>query len=103
MDKPVLTETLEIRRKRLRYRSRHRGTKELDLILGGFADRQLETMTRAQLDRFEALLQAPDPLIYAWLSGRVRVPADYDHDVMAGLRRYRVTEGNGPPFPSNRF
>lgn len=101
MDKSDLTETLEIQRKRLRYRSRHRGTKELDLILGGFADRQLETMTPAQLDRFEALLQVPDPLIYDWLSGQVRVPADYDHDVMASLRRYRVAEGNGPTFPSD--
>ncbi len=98
MDKLDLTESLEIRRKRLRFQSQHRGTKELDLILGGFAEGQLETMTGAQLDRFEALLQRPDPLIYAWLSGQVSVPAEYDHDVMAELRRYSLVEGNRQPL-----
>ena len=65
-------ESLEVRRKRLRYRSWHRGTKEADLLLGGFADRHLGSMDEASLDFFEALLGEPDPSLMTWMTGRAR-------------------------------
>lgn len=64
----------DARRKRLRYRAWHRGTKEMDLLLGRFADAQLAAMTPTQLDAFEALLCESDPDLYDWISGRVPVP-----------------------------
>ena len=70
-----------IRRKRLVYRSRHRGTKELDLLVGAFAERHLAEMDAGQLDRFEALLELPEPLLYDWLLGRSAPPPEFDHDV----------------------
>jgi antitoxin CptB len=76
------TETVENRRKRLRFRSWHRGTKEMDLLMGSFADAYLSGFGRDQLDRFEALLDVPEPVVYDWLLGRSRPPADFDHDVM---------------------
>jgi antitoxin CptB len=76
-----MNDNLEIRRKRLVYRSRHRGTKELDLLVGAFAERHLAEMDAGQLDRFEALLELPEPLLYDWLLGRSAPPPEYDHDV----------------------
>ncbi len=84
-----MAESLEIRRKRLKFRSRHRGTKELDLLLGGFADRQLDSMSAAQLDQYEALLGVPDPVIYGWLAGRHAPPPEHDNDVTRLLLDFR--------------
>ncbi len=76
-----MNDSLAIRRKRLIYRSRHRGTKELDLLVGAFAERHLAEMDAGQLDRFEALLELPEPLLYDWLLGRSAPPPELDHDV----------------------
>lgn len=68
----------DARRKRLRYRSWHRGMKEMDLILGPFADRHLTGMTAAELDAFEALLELSDPDLYDWICRREPVPPERD-------------------------
>lgn len=75
------TETIENRRKRLRFRSWHRGTKEMDLLMGSFADAHLSGFDSSQLDRYEALLDVPEPVVYDWILGRSAPPADHDHDV----------------------
>ena len=51
---------LDERRKRLLFRCWHRGTKELDLIVGRFADAHLVDLTDAELDQFDRILEAPD-------------------------------------------
>jgi antitoxin CptB len=61
-------------RKRLKFRSWHRGTREMDLILGRFADRHLVAMEREQLDGYARLLEESDPDIYDWLTGREAPP-----------------------------
>ncbi len=63
-------EDLAIRAKKLRYRSWHRGTKELDLLLGPYADATMATCDKAQMDTFEALMELPEPLIYSLLIGQ---------------------------------
>lgn len=63
-----------VRRKRLRYRSWHRGMKEMDLILGRFADQALATMTEAELGHYEALLSEQDPDLYDWVCRRTAMP-----------------------------
>jgi len=75
------TETIENRRKRLRFRSWHRGTKEMDLLMGSFADAHLSAFGSGDLDLFEALLDVPEPVVYDWILGRSAPPADYDHSV----------------------
>ncbi|GAB5467983.1 MAG: succinate dehydrogenase assembly factor 2 [Rhodospirillales bacterium] len=62
-------EDLAIRVKRLRYRSWHRGTKELDLLLGPFADESLPESSGETMDTFEVLLDLPEPLLYSLLTG----------------------------------
>jgi antitoxin CptB len=72
----------EARRKRLYFRCWHRGTREVDLLVGPFADRHLDTFSAEQLDRLERLLEVSDVDLYAWVVGRAPVPAEHDHDVM---------------------
>jgi antitoxin CptB len=67
----------EIRRKRLKFRAWHRGMKEVDLVLGPFADAHLGTMTDEQLDTFELLLSVPDTDLYDWLCERSPPPDRY--------------------------
>ena len=62
-----MTHLPDPRRKRLLFRSWHRGTREADLILGSFADQHLADFDEAQLDRYEVLLDRPDPDIFDWL------------------------------------
>ena len=71
-------ETLDVRRKRLRFRAWHRGIKEMDLIMGKFADTHIADLDRADLDLFEALLEETDNTVYAWISERETVPKEFD-------------------------
>ena len=75
-------ESIEIRRKRLKFRSWHRGIKEADILLGSFADRFLEKMTVSQLDLYENLLREADSDIVAWITNDREPPEHYKHDVM---------------------
>ncbi len=84
-----MTETIEVKRKRLLYRSKYCGNKEMDLILGTFAERHLDTMTDAQLDKYDDLIRNQDLDLYDWISGRQPVPAEHDHDVMALLKEFK--------------
>ena len=59
--------SLDERRRRAAYRASHRGTKEMDWLLGRYAAAQLPTMTDTDLDLFEHLLTLPDPDLQAWL------------------------------------
>jgi antitoxin CptB len=65
---------LAIRRKRLRFRAWHRGMREVDLLLGGFADAELDQMAENELGAFEALLDVPDQDVLAWLTGMAEPP-----------------------------
>ncbi|MDR3515016.1 MAG: succinate dehydrogenase assembly factor 2 [Azospirillaceae bacterium] len=86
---PIPGPVTDIRRKRLIFRSWHRGTREADLLLGNFADSHLRHLDAAQLDRYEALLSESDPDLYDWINGTIPVPATHDHDVMALLQGFR--------------
>jgi antitoxin CptB len=88
-DQPL--STVEKRRKRLRYQSWHRGMKEVDFILGRFADAHLETLSEQQLDQFEIILGQSDPDIYAWISGRRPLPADLGSNVMKLVMNFKFS------------
>jgi antitoxin CptB len=85
----------EIRRKRLLFRCWHRGTQEIDLLLGSFAETSLAGLDGAQLDQLEGLLDCSDADLFDWITGRSRPPPAYDHDVMCLLRSsvYRQKRG----------
>lgn len=85
-----MTDTHEKRLKRLRYRSHYTGTKETDIILGGFADKHLASLTPQQLDAFEALVMTPEPDVYMWISGRRPVPEEFETEVMTMLKNFKI-------------
>ncbi len=84
-------EELAMRLRRLRYRAWHRGTKEMDLLLGPYADARLEGMGTVELDRFETLLEEADTDLLKWLMGQEPAPADADHELLAELLRFRTS------------
>ena len=71
---PVSAQAIEIRRKRVKFRAWHRGMKEVDLILGPFADAYVESLSDEELDAFELLLAVPDNDLYDWLCERSTPP-----------------------------
>lgn len=75
-------EDIAMRRKKLRYRAWHRGTREMDLVLGPFADAHAEGMDAADLDRLEALMSEEDPPLLTWVMGQAAPPAHIDRDFL---------------------
>jgi antitoxin CptB len=68
---------LDDRRKRLLFRCWHRGTREMDLILGRFADAEIAALTDAELAQLEHLIEVPDPDLYAALSSDAALAPEY--------------------------
>ena len=87
-----MTSDRDLRRKRLRFRCWHRGTREMDLLLGRFADRHLDGFDDDQLDRFDDLLTSSDPDLYNWITRRETVPANRQNDILDLLQNFKFTE-----------
>ena len=68
---------LDERRKRLLFRCWHRGTREMDLILGRFADAEIATLSEGELTQLEQLIEVPDPDLYAALTGDKQLAPEY--------------------------
>jgi antitoxin CptB len=81
--------SIDNRRRRLLFRSWHRGTREADLLLGAFAEAHLAGFDGERLDQFEALLEVPDADLFDWISGRVAPPDEHDTDVARLLLAFR--------------
>jgi antitoxin CptB len=84
-----MEDALEVRRKRLLFRSWRRGTRESDLLLGSFAGQHVAAWGVAELDRYEALLEASDAEIFEWIAGRLAPPAEHDTDILRLLVNFR--------------
>lgn len=65
---------LSPRRKKILYHAWHRGTRELDLLLGRFADSAIAGLSDGELDEFEALLEVDDRELFGWILGKAPVP-----------------------------
>jgi antitoxin CptB len=84
-----MTEFTDIRRRRLYFRSWHRGTREADLVLGSFAEEHLAQFDDGQLSRYEALLECVENDLLDWILGREPPPPEYDNDVTRLLRSFK--------------
>lgn len=85
-----MSEDLELRRKRALWRAAHRGTKELDILIGGYADVHLAKMAEAELETFEALLNVSEPVLQGWLLAP-ELPSDVEGDfrhLVGSIRKY---------------
>lgn len=84
-------EMRDARLRKLSFRAWRRGFKEADIILGHFADDMLPEMSDAELDSFEALLEAPDQDLYGWIIERDPTPAEFQSVIMNKLNIYYKT------------
>jgi antitoxin CptB len=87
------SEGLDDRRKRLLFRCWHRGTREMDLILGRFADAEIATLSENELGQLEYLMDVPDPDLYAALIGNVLPAPEYANGLFARIKSFRADSG----------
>jgi antitoxin CptB len=83
---------LDTRRKRLLFRCWHRGTRELDLIVGRFADAHLAALSDAELDQLEKIVEAPDPELYAALTGDGPPPIGVAGPLFDKMKSFRAAD-----------
>ena len=83
------SEGLDARRRRLLFRCWHRGIREMDLVLGRFADEQLAALNEAELTELERWLEVPDQQMFAWVNGMEPAPAEIETGLFRRLRDFR--------------
>jgi antitoxin CptB len=83
---------LEERRRRAQYRAAHRGTLEMDWLLGRFAAAALPAMSSADLERFEGLLALPDPDLHAWITAGEGIGISDYATLIAEIRTFHRLE-----------
>ena len=85
---------LDERRRKLLFRAWRRGVREMDLIVGRFADVHIDKFDARGLDDFEHLIEAPNTDLYAWVTGAERALAPYDTAVLAKLIAFHGRRGD---------
>ncbi len=81
---------LDPRRRRVLMRAWRRGMREMDYLLGGFADAHLPTLSESELDDFEALLNAQDRDALMWLTGETPTPPQFQTPLFAKLKAFHT-------------
>jgi antitoxin CptB len=82
-------ENVEARRKRLIWRASHRGTREMDLLLGGFAKSRIDRFSEAELDELETIIDLPDQELMGWILGGIPVPQGQATVTLKALLAFR--------------
>ncbi len=77
---------LQIRRKKALWRANHRGMKEMDLMLGQYAERKLAGMGIGQLEEFEAILEISDAYLSDWLTDKTETPENFQTSMFAEIK-----------------
>ena len=83
-----IDQAMDKRRRRLLFRCWHRGTKEVDILLGGFADAHVETMDDSELDKLEQLLEQNDIDLYNWITAKFPWPANIENEITTALSAF---------------
>ncbi len=82
-------EVLDERRRKLKFRAWRRGFREMDLLMGSFADAHLSELSDDDVSEFERLLSTPDWEVYAWLIGQKSVPANFESSLLTRMMEFR--------------
>ncbi len=85
----MTVETIENKRKRMIFRSCYRGTKEMDLVMGSFADQNISGFSEDELEQYESVLQENDIDLYNWISGKEDPPSNVISDVFKKLMAHK--------------
>ena len=81
---------LDVRRRRVLFRAWHCGIREMDILMGRFADAEIGTLSEGELDEFERLIDVPDSDLFRWLTGEDEIPANYDTAFFRRLRSFHT-------------
>jgi antitoxin CptB len=87
-------DTLNTIRRRLSWRASRRGIKEMDIIVGGFANAHLPHMTAQELITFEAVLDIPDQQLLSWITKQEAVPPHLRRPMLMALLAFRPAGPN---------
>ena len=85
---------LQTRRKRVLYRANHRGTQEMDILIGGFVADHLDTLDSGMLDRLEVLMDNEETDLQAWLMGQRDIPETADRDLIKTIRNHKLSQSS---------
>jgi antitoxin CptB len=85
---------LDERRRRLLFRCWHRGTREMDLILGRFADAEIASLGDDELAQLERLIEVPDPDLYAAVTGDKPLPPEFANGLFERIKSFRSVDHN---------
>lgn len=83
------SQKVEITRKRLLWRAMHRGIKEMDIVVGGFAQARLSGMSNGELVLFELLLEIPDQELLSWVTAQESVPEKWNTPLLHEMIGFR--------------
>ena len=89
---PAESAALDLRRRRLLFRATHRGTKECDLMIGGYVASRLETLDHPAIDALEAVMELPDTDLADWLIARRPIPPEADTPTLRAILAF-VSQG----------
>lgn len=84
------SEGLDVRRRQVLYRAWHRGMREMDLIMGRFADAEIGTLSDEDLAEFERLIEVVDRDLLAWITGEAETPENYDTPLFRRLKGFHT-------------
>lgn len=93
---PLSSEGLDERRRRALFRARHRGLREMDVLLGRFADAHLARLSDEDLGDFERLMDAPDVDVFSWMTGPGPTPPAFATPLFRKLKLFHTHSG---PLP----
>lgn len=86
---------MDDRRRKMLFRAWRRGFRELDLLMGSFADKYLADMSDSEVDEFERLLDVPDWDIYAWITGAQDIPENQKGPVLDQICQFKYSAQPG--------
>jgi antitoxin CptB len=89
MDQTPPTEALDARRRRLLFRATHRGTRENDILIGGFVAARIGGFSEEEMVALEAIMELPDPAVADWLTGREPLP---ENDMLVAMREAAMSK-----------
>lgn len=88
---------LDLRRRRLLFRATHRGTKECDLMIGGYVATHLQTLDHPAIDALESVMELPDTDLADWLTSRRPIPPEADSPTLRAILAFVSAGGATTP------
>ncbi|MDB5649445.1 MAG: hypothetical protein JWL62_965 [Hyphomicrobiales bacterium] len=84
---------LDPRRRRVLFRSWHRGMREMDIIYGKFSDSEIAKLSDAELDDYELLMDLPDRDVLMFVTGEAETPESFNTPVFRRMKAFHTHSG----------